>query len=276
MTSPQPSLRSPHLMLRIVTPGDYPFLYHLAIGTPDSYRWRFRGSQPSFEEFVQTHLRQGIFCHFVVESDKLKRPVGYAACYAADMRSRRAYIAIQGAPELANRGLLIDAGRMLIDYLFSEFEFNKLYAECPGFVFESFRSGLGSPFVEEGRLHNHERFRDQWWDLHILALYRNDWPPVSQFGSQFTMALQANDYGQGATFDEFAIALKGEFNLEAYGLAESTLFTADLGFDSIQIYELICLIEEIGEPVNDAAVENMATVGDAYGIYLQSVTSRQS
>jgi acyl carrier protein len=266
-------LEGPHLRLRPVLPNDYPYLYHLAVGTGESYRWRFRGAQPSFEEFVSAQLRQSVFCHFMVEAHSLQRPVGYAVCYAADIRSSRAYIGIQGSPELASRGLLIDAGRMLIDYLFTEFEFRKLYAECPGFVFDSFLSALGRAFIEEGRLRNHERFRGRWWDLHILALYRDTWVS-SRPQSQFAQHVQLNSAGQGVTFDEFVSAMKNEFNLAEYELSESTSLSSDLGFDSVQIYELVCLIEECGSAVNDAAIQNLITVGDAYRLYLQAVTNR--
>jgi RimJ/RimL family protein N-acetyltransferase/acyl carrier protein len=268
---PHPLLESHHLRLRIVSPPDYPFLYQLAVGTPQAYRWRFRTIQPSFEEFVNSYLRQGIFRHFVVEQTKVQRPVGYAVCYAADIGNGRAYIGLQGSPQYANRGILIGAGRMLIDYLFTEFEFQKLYADCPGFVFDSFASGLGGAFVEEGRLRNHERFRGRWWDLHILALYRKDWLN-SPRGDRFVGAVQANESGQGVTFEQFVAALMVEFDLDQYEITESTSLT-ELAFDSVQIYELLCLIEEAGTPVNDVAVQALATVGDMHRIYLESITA---
>jgi acyl carrier protein len=82
-----------------------------------------------------------------------------------------------------------------------------------------------------------------------------------------------NESGQAATFDEFARTLASEFGLVEYALTEATMLADDLGFDSIQIFELVCIIEEFGGLVSDAALQNMRTLGDAYIAYVRVVTA---
>jgi RimJ/RimL family protein N-acetyltransferase/acyl carrier protein len=271
---PTPKLQSRHVQLRAVRPADYPFLYNLSVGNPSAFRWRFRERQPSFEEFINSSMRSTVFCDFLVEEVKPHRAAGYAVCYRADFRNRHASIALQGIPELEGRGVLVEAGELLIDYLFGYWDFEKLCAECPEFNLGVFKSGLGGLFSEEGCLRNHERFLGRFWDLYLLAVHRDTWEErgnAQVHRHEAASVLSLDEMGRAVTFSVFVGTLRDEFQL-AEGVTGDVRLS-DLGFDSIQVYELICLIEEVsGAIVEDQELESLRTIDDAYSLYLEKVT----
>ncbi|MGH9044284.1 MAG: GNAT family N-acetyltransferase, partial [Acidimicrobiales bacterium] len=165
-----PSLVGRWVHLRPVVPADYPGLYAMATSPGQGYRWRFRGGLPSFDDFVRT-IGQGVFLQYLVESNSDRSALGLAVCYNADFRNNHAYIALQASARTSGKGYALEGGRLLLDYLFSCYDFEKIYAESPEFVIDSFQSGIGARFVEEGRLRNHERFMGRYWDLYVFAYY---------------------------------------------------------------------------------------------------------
>lgn len=70
------------------------------------------------------------------------------------------------------RGVGLQAWLLFIEYLFSYFNFRKIYGEIFGYNQLSLKSALHSGFIEEGCLKNHRWFGNQYWDLHILSLSR--------------------------------------------------------------------------------------------------------
>ncbi len=273
-----PSLSSSHVNLREIVPNDYPFLYHLAVGTPDSFRWRFRDAQPSYEEFTSGALRSRIFCHFLVESRNPRRAVGYVACYQADFRNRHAYIGVQGVPAYRDSGMLFDAMKVLLDFLFGCYEFDKIYAECAEFNVPLFASALETLFIKEGHLRNHERFGGQTWDMFVLACYRETWFRESQNRRRGSGdLLKVDEFGRRAAFEEFRDLIAKEFELNQSDLRESTRLCDDLGFDSLKMLELVLFIEENADVlIEDSELLNIGTLGEAHCAYIQAPEGNHS
>ena len=129
-------------------------------------------------------------------------------------KSSRVHRVLQGTPELEGRGILLEAGELLIDYLFSYWDFEKLCAECPEFNVGAFKSGLGGLLSEEGCLRNHERFLGRFWDLYLLAIYRDVWEeranlPTDNHGTISVLSL--DEMGRAVEFSVFVKALCVEF-----------------------------------------------------------------
>lgn len=266
------SLMSRRLLLRPIVPGDYPFLYQLATAPTEAYHWRFRGRQPSFDDFVRS-LHSDVFVQYLIVRRHDGRPLGLVACYRADHRNRHAFIALQGVPRLQGTGALIEAGRLFVDYLFRCYEFDKLYAECPGFNMVRFTSALGGLLVEEGRLRGHERMFGRSWDLHLLALYRRTWEQRSpSMEERVTARLSELNAGNGAAplpIEEFCVLIAREFDLEPDEVCPESRLVEDLGFDSVQMYELLCILEELGCYLEDGTFAATVTVDDTYFHYVQ-------
>jgi len=84
------------------------------------------------------------------------------------------------AENVWNSGLGIEALGLFINYLFDTFPLRKLYGEVPGFNLESFVSARGRIFREEGRQRDHEWMFGRYWDLVIVAVWRDDWEVSGQ------------------------------------------------------------------------------------------------
>ncbi len=269
-----PPLRSSRIHLRPVRPGDYPFLYELAVKPEDGFRWRFRGSQPSFEQFVQG-LRSEIHCMYLVERIQPCEPIGHVSCYKAEFKNRNAFVAIQGRGELCGSGLLMEAMELFVDFLFKTWEFEKLYAECPAFNMGMFRSGAGRVFEIEGILRGHERILGRSWDLYVLAIFRKTWEQWRANGemarADLLVELGRDESGAGVAFEEFATFLSTRIpGLDRFEVLEPEMeLVGDAGLDSIGVIELFDLLEGLTGILGDSQIKDCSTLGDVYFLYLQ-------
>ena len=168
-------------------------------------------------------------------------------------------------------GALVEAGHLLVTHLFGCFDFEKLYAECLEYNLTAFRSGMGSDFVEEGCLVRHERLFGRVWDLHILALHRDDWNANRERLSRRTTSLKAMITDEsGPPFDEFCEALFTALELHTLSVAPGTRLDKDLGFDSITMFEVADILEDLGATISDADLGTLQTLGDLHFLYLQN------
>jgi hypothetical protein len=64
---------------------------------------------------------------------------------------------------------------LFLNYVFSCFDFRKLYMELPEFNYDQFASGEGRYFELEARLRDHSFFGGRYWDELVLAIYQDKW-----------------------------------------------------------------------------------------------------
>jgi RimJ/RimL family protein N-acetyltransferase len=169
-----PLLTGRHVRLRPIMPGDYEYLYLLTTHEKLGWRWRYRGSTPSPELFQQ-QLWQGVAAQFVVEHLGDQKPIGFVQAFDPNDRNGHCHFAIVLDPALERTGWALEALLLFLDYLFTIFNFRKLYAEVPEFNYASFASGNERDFKIEGRLREHDWHAGRYWDLFFLAVYREDW-----------------------------------------------------------------------------------------------------
>ena len=257
-------IHTSRIRLREVLPGDYLFLYSLATNPEHGFRWRFRNTIPSFEEFVGNLRAPGMLVQLLIVSATTNEPLGIVICYQADFRNRHAYIAVQGRPDITGRGVVAEAAQVFIRYLFGCYDFEKLHAESYEFSLTSFGSVLNELFVEEGRLKNHERYLGRQWDLSIIAVYRNAW-------ERFQVAqIEREAAPTRMSFEEFAMCLSEECDLPLSEISETALLHEDLGCDSFAMLEILVLLESSSAPIPIAALLKIRTVGDLHFQYLQA------
>ena len=181
----RPPLRTPNLQLTPVTAENFPFLYALAIDEEVGYRWRFRGSIPSPEDF-QKAFWQGTLTQFVVNMTSAAESIGHVVCYAYEPGHQHAFVGMVFAPPVLGTGLPLEAASCFLNYLFNTWNLRKLYFEVPEFNYPQFASGAGRYFHEEGRLRQHEFYAGRYWDKLYLAIYRDDVIPPAAPGPPFT------------------------------------------------------------------------------------------
>jgi RimJ/RimL family protein N-acetyltransferase len=172
-----PVLSSRRVRLRPVTPNDYAYLYTLLTDDEIAYRWRYRGATPSPDALAQS-LWQGTLAHFVIERRATNQMIGYASAFDANERNGWCHLGLVLDPGLHGSGWSLEAGALFVDYLFRVFAMRKLYGEVLEPAYADFASGAGRVFRVEGRFGRHEFYAGRYWDLIILAVYRDDWEAI--------------------------------------------------------------------------------------------------
>ena len=166
-------LESASIILRPVTAADEPYLFRLLTTGEQLVRYRLRGMTPSPESFHQ-FIWDRVVAQFVAVT-RQGHPVGLVSCFDPDFRNRYAYVAAVADPEVQGNGLMAEATRLFVRYLFGEFDLRKLYAESLEPNYEQFSHGAGRLFEVEGRLRDHEYLGGRYVDALLLAAHRDRW-----------------------------------------------------------------------------------------------------
>jgi len=157
-----------------VVPAHYPFLYQLQVDPSTNFRWRFRGATPRPDAF-ESALWEGVLAQFAIVRRNSTELLGLVVAYGADLRNGHVHVGLILAPAYQGLGWPIEAATLFAIYLFTVWPLRKLYADVAGYNYAVFHSGVGRYFREEGRLEQHEFHDGSYWDLHLLALMREDW-----------------------------------------------------------------------------------------------------
>lgn len=75
--------------------------------------------------------------------------------------------------------------------------------------------------------------------------------------------------------DAFISYLTTELDLPPSPIEPATRFVDDLGFDSLDMLELLIVIEELGVQLNDDLIEMLDTVDDAYRLYSRAASGSE-
>lgn len=134
-------------------------------------QFRFRGTTPSPESFARL-LWDRVLCQFAVSEEG--RMVALVSAFEADMRNRHVHVAVVSRPD-APPGMGLEGLALLIEHLFAEFDFRKVYAEVMEPNAAAFRSGLERVVAVEGRLVDHEYMAGDYQDMLILSITRERW-----------------------------------------------------------------------------------------------------
>ena len=172
-------LETRRVRLRPLTPDDYGMLYELTTDPRVGLRLGYRGATPSPEEFVDSLWRH-VMAQFIIESTQSMRALGLVVASSPDLRNRFAYLSVMADPRTHGTGLAMHGAALFVNYVFSVFDLRKLYAESLDPSFRRFKSGLGRYFHQEGCLRGHEYLDGEYVDMHLLAMYREDWRVIRE------------------------------------------------------------------------------------------------
>ena len=264
--------------LRTLQSRDYEHLYSLLAFPEISLHTRSRGTTPSPEEFRRA-MWSNVFVLFAVEDIQRRELLGVTSSYNVSHRNGTGYLAVTGTLEALRSGGLLRGAALLIDYLFDNWPFRKLYFESPEHSFASFRSGLGTVFVEEGRLKQFEFRAGEYSDVVVCSISRSSWqllrqPTERTSASAARLALGSDRSGVSlrssdsdplpltCSIDEFA-----EMVSEVLGTKIDDV-TQRLDLDSLHILELGAVIEELsGVVVPQIKEGEMESVVTLYQLY---------
>jgi acyl carrier protein len=72
------------------------------------------------------------------------------------------------------------------------------------------------------------------------------------------------------TFDEFARVLAEYFCFDDTDISADSELRNDLAFDSLQVYELVAVIETLSDGlITESQIDQVVTIGDAHFVYQQ-------
>lgn len=162
------------VQIRPVYPSDHEYVYALA-NTPEiAPRWRYRGETPSFETFVR-ELWQGTLAHFIIERKVNGQALGYVQAFDASERNGWCYFAVMVDPTLFRSGWVIEGVALFVNYVFTLWNFSKLYAVLLEPAYNDLHGATGSWFVTEGCFKEHEWYDGAYRDLYLVTLRRDAW-----------------------------------------------------------------------------------------------------
>lgn len=212
-------------------------------------------------------LWHGVLSQFVVVRKGDHTPNGLVTAYGADFRNGRCHVAVIVSPD-AEPGSAMEALSLHIDYLFAVFPFQKLVAEVNDFNWAQFSAGEGRMFEREGILRQHEFHDGRYWDVHLLAIFRDRW--ASYFAESAAVRaglIEMAGEEMPNSFDGFANRLAKEFNWSG-PLTEATRLRQDLNCDSVTYLELLLVLEEqTAEDIGDEVFVNIETLGQLFHLF---------
>lgn len=173
-----------NVALRPVESRDYDFLFRLYTHGDHLVRYRLRGQTPSPEAFVRFVWDQ-VLAQFMVET-KDGHTIGIVSSFEPDFRNRYVYIAACSHEDFEASGLVLEGVGLLVSYLFTTFDFRKVYGESLESNYAQFALGEGRLFDVEGRMKQHEYIDGHYEDFVLLAIHRDAWREQHQriFGTR--------------------------------------------------------------------------------------------
>lgn len=160
--------------MRAVRPTDYDYLYRLANHPDVAVNWRYRGPSPAPAQFARD-LWSGTLAHFVLERKLNKQRFGYVQAFDASSRNGWVHAAVMLDPMLVRSAWAFEGIPLFLNYVFTMWNFERIYAAAPEPVFALCESGESSWFRVEGRLREHEYIEGVARDVVLMTLTRTDW-----------------------------------------------------------------------------------------------------
>lgn len=165
--------------LRPVGRSDYECFYRWRSDISNVHFWTTLRRVPTVEEFVaemDQALRPSIT--FLIVSTEVGDPIGFTQAYSLNLSDAWCFFLTYLAPDSRWKRHGAEASIALLDYLFRNFNFRKIYTDVHEFNSGFVDAALQAGFVEEGRLRAHTWYHDRYWDQIRLALYREAWPDL--------------------------------------------------------------------------------------------------
>jgi hypothetical protein len=151
-----------------------PFLHDLAVRHELAFRWLRPAAVVGPAELERALAAQALECH-IVSDRSTGRPVAMVACYDADLQHGHAKVALTAANDPGAILLGLHGATLFVEYLFSVWQFRRLYVEVPEDWSHVANAGAFSFARQEARLRDHCFYQGAYHDLLVLAVDRERW-----------------------------------------------------------------------------------------------------
>jgi hypothetical protein len=171
-----PVLAGPTVGLRALLAEDLRPLYEAELRADLWLRWRQKGANPPFEQWVVDLQRDTAVSMVAVRHGG--GVVGVLFAVDLDVANRHCGVA---AARLDGRvdPAMGEAGALFVQHLFRAFTLEKVYLHVPEYNLGDLGSLSRIAAEREGVLRRHELLDGRWWDLHVLAIHRQRWEAIA-------------------------------------------------------------------------------------------------
>ena len=178
-----PTIRTPRLVLRAVTPHDADALLHI-FGDPELTRYwghpalADRAAAEALVKEIQAGAASGELLQWGITLGETGDLVGTSTLASLDRRHRRAEIGAALAPEHHGRGYAEEAVRAVIDHGFRKLDLHRITADVDPRNAPALRLVERLGFRSEDHLREHYRQHDEWQDGLLFGLLKREWDDV--------------------------------------------------------------------------------------------------
>jgi acyl carrier protein len=81
--------------------------------------------------------------------------------------------------------------------------------------------------------------------------------------------------GELLAFEDFALLVRTELRLSQNQLGPEARLEEDLGLDSVEMLDLVLLVDELGVEISEQVVPGLQTLGEVHAYYSLKVTQSQ-
>jgi len=154
--------------------ADQHFVHRVLTHPECSAPFKWRGTTPPFEEFINAFFDGVLMCG-IVRTRRRDVPVGVVFLSSVDLRDGHAFLSAAADPSRKGSGITIEGVMAAVEFAFLRWPLHKLYADVDEMALHQFRSVLSRYMVEEGRFLDHTFRSGRRVAVHRLALYRMTW-----------------------------------------------------------------------------------------------------
>jgi ribosomal-protein-alanine N-acetyltransferase len=174
-----PTLSSPRLTLRPVTPDDIPFILKLFARSETNLYSGYDDIKTlaEAEQMYETYLKPGFPNHFrvVIELKDTGEPIGTIGLYYYTKESRRAEMGYDMLKEQWGMGLMTEAVEEILRYGFEKLDLNRVEATTDSENAASNRILERTGFTLEGCLRQRHIYKDDFHDELFFGLLAVEW-----------------------------------------------------------------------------------------------------
>ena len=194
------SMQGRLVVLRPASRHDVSAFYEWRIDKTDIHLWTLKRKIPSPEEF-QAEFERSYLTHMTMVVARKSDGVQVGFVQAANMNTEQGwtFFNVNIAPAYRSPGIAAEASYLLLRFLFEDFPIRKIYADVFAYNSVALKLLRRIGFQEEGRSKEHVWYRNQYWDMIRLALYRNQWKLPPEKLEKMLERISRQTDGVGAT-----------------------------------------------------------------------------
>ena len=124
----------------------------------------------NFYRKLQNYYHQ----YFIVKNKVHDKVIGYVYTYNLNISNKYVYISISSDETIESRCAIAEGGIIFINFLFKQYELNKIYADIYSFNVKSIKLVSTAGFIQEANLKQHKYYNNEYHSLLIYSLYKEN------------------------------------------------------------------------------------------------------